>query len=195
MLWSKWPKVCNQFIHIIPKLPTKFWIFQIVFNFPIHTDGLIEVFVGDLQYKPVIYAIDAEPINVKYISFASNDGSRVLFFYNCDDKQAAAVLDDSSPPHPLFAEPIEQDEEILAKKCKHARAWEDKYLNAIKLDSIKNSKPDGYQIQIPVFVKGVRDAHILLTKENSLSPKDGYEIGMSFGRAFLPSSFWFVEMN
>lgn len=76
----------------------------------------------------------------------------------------------------MYVEPIEYDEEILSKNCKHLRAWEDKYQNAIKLDSIKNSKPDGFHIQIPVYVKGVRDAHILLTNGNSLNPKDGYEI-------------------
>lgn len=141
------------------------------------TDGLIEVFVGDSQYKPIVFAKDPKPINVKYVSFASSDGTRVLFFYNCDgDKYAVATQ--SKVPHPLYTVPIEHDEEVLSKKCKHLRAWEDKYLSAIKLDSIKNSKPDGFKVQIPVYVKGVRDAHILLTPDNSLDPKDGYEIGM-----------------
>lgn len=140
------------------------------------SDGLIEVFVGELQYKAVVKAVDHKPIDVKYVSFASNDGARVLFFYNCDDEKAAASLLPSKPSHALFAEPIQHDEENLEKKCKHLHAWEDKYTTSIKLDSIKNSKPDGFKVQLPLFVKGVRDVQILLTT-GSLDPKDGYEIG------------------
>lgn len=112
------------------------------------------------------------------MSFASNDGARVLFFYSCDDEKAAASLLPPPAPHALFTAPIEHDEDVLAKKCKHMHAWEDKYTTAVKLEAIKNSKPDGFLVQLPLFVKGVRDAHILLTSGNSLDPKDGYEIGI-----------------
>lgn len=112
------------------------------------------------------------------MSFASNDGARVLFFYSCDDEKAAASLLPPPAPHALFTAPIEHDEDVLAKKCKHMHAWEDKYTTAVKLEAIKNSKPDGFLVQLPLFVKGVRDAHILLTPGNSLDPKDGYEIGI-----------------
>lgn len=84
----------------------------------------------------------------------------------------------------MFNEPIEHDEIALEKKCKHLHAWEDVYTTAIKLDSIKNSKPDGFHVQLPLYVKGVRDATILLTTGNSLDPKDGYEIGMKFVSKF-----------
>lgn len=136
------------------------------------------MFVGEFQYKPVVRAVDHHPVDVKYVSFASNDGARVLFFYNCDDEKAAASLLPPSPPHPLFADQIEQDDLVLEKKCSHLHAWEDVYETPIKLDSIKDSKPDGYRVQLPLFVKGVRDAQILLTT-GSLDPKDGYEIGMN----------------
>lgn len=150
-------------------------------NFNVFLDGLLEVFVGEFQYKPIVKVLDAKPIDVKYVSFASNDGARVLFFYNCDDEKAAkSVLPmPADKMHPLFAEPIERSEEVLAKKCKHLHAWEDKYTTPIKLDSIK-SKPDGFIVRLPLLVKGVRDAHILLTTGSSLSPKDGYEIGNYF---------------
>lgn len=138
-------------------------------------DGLLEVFVGDFQYKPIISTKDPNPLDVKYVSFASHDGNRVLFFYNCDDKRAAASLEPPKNIHPLLEGPVEHDEEVLAKKCKHLKAWEDVYTEAIKLDSL-NIKKDGYIVQLPVFVKGVRDAHILLTPDASLDPKDGYEI-------------------
>lgn len=159
-----------------------------MFLLPIPLDGKLEVFVGELQYKPVVMVKDPKKIDVKYVSFASNDGARVLYFYNCDDEKAAASLLPPPAPHALFAGPIEYDEEILAKKCKHVHAWEDKYSPAIKLEAIKNSKPDGYLVQLPIFVKGVRDAHILLTTGNNLDPKDGYEIVIGGLHFFLNSS-------
>lgn len=136
------------------------------------------MFVGELQYKPFIRAV-AKPIDVKYVSFASADGNRVLFFYNCDDEKAAkSILPvPATDAHPLIAEPTEYNEEILANKCKHAHAWEDTYTTPIKLDSIKNSTPDGYIVRVPVLIKGVRDAHLLFTSGNNIDPKDGYEIG------------------
>lgn len=154
-------------------------------------DGLIEVFVGELQYKAVIKAVDRKPIDVKYVSFASNDGARVLYFYNCDDEKAAASVLPALPQHALFAEPIEHDEEVLVKKCKHLHAWEDKYTTAIKLESIKNSKPDGFRVQLPFFVKGVRDVQILLTP-GTLDPKDGYEIGKEVELFFISLKFFLI---
>lgn len=144
----------------------------------LRNDGLLEVFVGELQYKPLIKAI-AKPIDVKYVSFASSDGNRVLFFYNCDDAKAAkSILPMAdTDANPAFNEPIEYNEEILMKKCKHSHAWEDVYTTPIKLDSIKNSAPEGYVVRVPLMIKGVRDAHILLTSGNSINPNDGYEIG------------------
>lgn len=88
------------------------------------------------------------------MSFASNDGARVLYFYNCDDEKAAASLLPPPASHMLLLDSVE-DEDTLLKKCKHMLAWEDVYANAIKLDSIKNSKPDGFRIQLPLFVKGL----------------------------------------
>lgn len=150
------------------------------------SDGLLEVFVGELQYKAIVKAF-AKPIDVKYVSFASSDGNRVLYFYNCDDEKAAKTIlpVPASNAHPFFAESTEVNEEALAKTCKHTQAWEDVYSTPVKLDSIKNSQPDGYVVRIPVLVKGVRDAHILLQSGNSANPKDGYEIGKPTVLPFL----------
>jgi len=143
----------------------------------LRNDGLLEVFVGELQYKAIVKAF-AKPIDVKYVSFASSDGNRVLYFYNCDDEKAAKTIlpVPVSNAHPFFADSAEYNEEALTKTCKHTHAWEDVYSTPVKLDSIKNSQPDGYVVRIPVFVKGVRDAHILLQSGNSANPNDGYEI-------------------
>lgn len=116
---------------------------------------------------------------MKYVSFASSDGNRVLFFYNCDDEKAAkSILPvPAANAHPLLTESSELNEENLAKNCKHTHAWEDVYSTPVKLDSIKNSSPDGYVVRVPILVKGVRDAQILLASGNSANPNDGYEIG------------------
>lgn len=136
--------------------------------------GELEVYVGELQYKPIVWVLDKKPLDVKYISFASNDGSRLLFFYNCKDNYAKPNTNRS--PHPLLEGRV-SDEEVLAKKCKHTHAWEETYDVGIKLAAIKNSQPEGYIVQLPVYVKGSRDVNILLTPNGSLDPKDGYEIG------------------
>lgn len=150
------------------------------------------MFVGELQYKAIVKAL-AKPIDVKYVSFASSDGNRVLYFYNCDDEKAAKTIlpVQESNAHPFFAEPTETNEEDLTKKCKHTQSWEDVYSTPVKLDSIKNSQPDGYVVRIPVLVKGVRDAHILLQSGNSANPKDGYEIGKIILFSFTFSTLFY----
>lgn len=172
--------LCDFFIFFALLLRYECSIFTTLFLtlFLANLDGLLEVFVGEFQYKPFIKAF-AKPIDVKYVSFASSDGNRVLYFYNCEDAKAAkSILPlPATDAHPLFAEPTETNEENLTKKCKHSHAWEDVYSTPVKLDSIKNSSPDGYVVRVPVLVKGVRDAHILLTSGNSANPSDGYEIG------------------
>lgn len=138
--------------------------------------GLIQVYVGDLQYKPIVWAVDKKPIPVKYVSFASNDGSRVLFFYNCDDNTSDTIDLATAPVHPLLAAPSVYDEEILASKCKHVHAWENKYTLGVNLAALKKSQPDEYVFQIPIYIRGIRDAHILLTPSGDLNPENGYEI-------------------
>lgn len=170
IFWRQRVVACRQILNKkIKKTENNLQFFVIL-------DGQIEVFVGEFQYKPVVKAVDHHPADVKFVSFASNDGARVLFFYNCDDEKAAKSLLPPAPAHALLAEIIDQDDLVLEKKCKHLHAWEDVYTTPIKLESIKNSKPDGFRVQLPLFVKGVRDATILLTT-GSLDPKDGYEIG------------------
>lgn len=140
--------------------------------------------VGETQYKPIIEALDPTPLVIKLVSFASNDGTRNLYFYNCEDKKASDALAAADNTHPLFAQPIEHDESVLAAKCKHHRAWEDVYKVPIKLDSAQKSAE--LALQFAFYVKGVRDAHILLTP-TGLNPNDGYEIGMCGPLDIFPS--------
>lgn len=73
-------------------------------NFSIFiADGLIEVFVGDSVYKPLITVVDKSPLAVQYVSFDSLESSRVLFFYECADRHTVSPAVDP-PAHPLLAD-------------------------------------------------------------------------------------------
>lgn len=137
-------------------------------------DGRIEVYVGDLQYKPIVWAVDRKPIDVKFISFASNEGSRVLFFHNCDGDDTIGGVS-AVAAHPVLLTPNIEDDELLTTKCHYEHAWDNKYMAGVKLAALKNSQPDGFVFQVPIYVRGIRDAHILLTSNGLLDAKDGYE--------------------
>lgn len=136
---------------------------------------MIQLYVGDSQYKPIAWVHDKKPIDVKYVSFASNDGARVLFFHSCDENHVPATEPLHGAVHPLFAEPIVIDEKILADKCKHVQAWENTYTTGIKLKALEKSHSDEYIFQLPLFVKGIRDAHILVVPDGELDATKGYE--------------------
>lgn len=136
---------------------------------------MIQLYVGDLQYKPIAWVQDKKPIDVKFVSFASNDGNRVLFFKNCDESQTHDKGPFNGAAHPLLAAPSIEDEETLASKCKHTQAWENTYASAVKFSALKNVQSDGFTVQIPLYVKGIRDAHILLVPDGELDASNGYE--------------------
>lgn len=117
---------------------------------------------------------DSKPLGIKYVSFASNDGSRSLFFHSCESDQWN-VGPGSAAAHPLLAAPALIGEEALSAKCHHIHAWENKYVEGIKLAAVKGSQPDGFAFQIPLYVQGIRDAHILLTTNGKLDANVGYE--------------------
>lgn len=63
----------------------------------------------------------------------------------------------------------------LDKQCKHARAWADKYVDFIKVASIKNAQSDEFVLQLPFYVQGIRDANVLVS--SAADNKNAYEIG------------------
>lgn len=66
----------------------------------------------------------------------------------------------------------------LSKQCKHARAWEDKYYDFVKVAAIKNAQSDEFALRLPVYVQGIRDANILISSDTDT--KNAYEIGNVF---------------
>lgn len=139
-------------------------------------DGLIQLFVGDLQYKPIAWVVDKKPLDVKYVSFASNDGARVLFFHSCDETHIPATEPLHGAVHPLLAAPS-ATEDVLADKCKHVQAWEDTYATGVKLSALQNAQSAEYVFQVPLYVKGIRDANILIVPDGELDATKGYEFG------------------
>lgn len=97
-----------------------------------------------------------------------------MFFHSCESDQSDAAMS-SAAAHPLLVQPSLNGEEALSAKCHHIHAWENKYVEGIKLAAVKGSQPDGYVFQIPLYVQGIRDAHILLTTNGKLDANVGYE--------------------
>jgi len=137
------------------------------------TSGKLEVFIGESAYKPLVLYIDEHPLDVKFISFDSLETSRVLFFYECTDRHAVSPA--VAPPHALLAG-SEATKEDLSKKCKNVHAWKDKYLDFIKVASIRGAQNDEFLVQLPYYVEGVRDANILLSADANADSKNSYEI-------------------
>lgn len=65
----------------------------------------------------------------------------------------------------------------MSKQCKHVRAWEDKYVDYVKVAAIKNAQSDEFLLRLPFYVQGIRDANILVS--SGTDKKNAYEIGKS----------------
>lgn len=62
------------------------------------------MFFGDKYYKPALRTIDKNPLPVNFVSFASYESLRALFFYNCNTDEASGSADaESVTAHPLLA--------------------------------------------------------------------------------------------
>lgn len=47
------------------------------------TGGLIRLFSDNLKTTPIVSVLEANPIPVQYVTFASFDDAENQFFYNC----------------------------------------------------------------------------------------------------------------
>lgn len=113
------------------------------------TDGFIQLLtLENGNYAPLLTAFDPNSVNIKHISFGGYGGKQVEFFYNCPG-------DDCNQYHT-------------------SRYAYDKFY---KISDMKDAKPTGYQLKMIFYVRGGRDAHILLSSnENN---QDAYEVGGS----------------
>lgn len=69
---------------------------------------------------------------------------------------------------------------VFNKKCKHFDAWENIYTDGIKLKSLPNVQKDNYVVRLPLYIQGVRDAHVLFSQSTEPDPNNGYEICKNF---------------
>lgn len=89
-------------------------------------------------------AEDKTVLPIKYFGFASYDNSIAKFFYDCEGENAYGSDD-------------------LKSLCRYADASENEYKEFYKITDITGIRPNGYLINIPFYIQGERDAHILLT--------------------------------
>lgn len=66
--------------------------------------GLLEVYIGESIYKPLISVVDKEPLAIKYVSFDALESSRVLFFYECADRNLVSPA--VTAEHPLLGRSV-----------------------------------------------------------------------------------------
>lgn len=123
----------------------------------IETDGEIQVFIEHSR-DPIAVWKDPQPLSIQYFGFASYDNP-VKFYYNCHND-----------------EPQTYDITELQNKCDMYKTHSYEYKDFIPIPA---NQPEGYRLSFLTYIKGKRDAHILLTDKtdaNTLDFDDLYEI-------------------
>lgn len=129
------------------------------------TDGEIQVFI-EHSTDPIAVWKDPQPLPIQYFGFASYD-NLVQFYYNCqnDEPQTYGITE-------------------LQKSCDMYKTQTYEYRDFI---AIPTNQPEGYRLSFLTYIKGSRDAHILLTEKtdtNTLDFDDLYEIRKSCPNPF-----------
>lgn len=123
-------------------------------------DGEIQVFIEHSR-DPIAVWKDPQPLPIQYFGFASYD-NLVQFYYNCenDEPQTYGIAE-------------------LQTSCDMYKTHTYEYKDFIPIPS---NQPEGYRLSFLTYIKGRRDAHILLTEKtdtNTLDFDDLYEIRKS----------------
>lgn len=114
-------------VHIFSIIAIKKWIETYIFIDFIWTDGVIQVFTDSNHYAPLLYAFDDNPIQVKYVHFASL--SRMQFFYDIDESAIVAnknklyfsAMEEKPIAHPLIVPiAVPQNAEDICKLIIHS---------------------------------------------------------------------------
>lgn len=132
------------------------------------------------ELRPLIQATHTNPIKVQYLAFSSYQNSKSEFYFNCP-----------------------------GDVCRQHVAFLPSYDQMYPITDLTNGQPTGFHFSMPVYLKGDRDAQIILS--SSSNPNDtlgnAYEIGiigiafltfffssLSFSSLFLPLSFYMCEL-
>lgn len=117
--------------------------------------GKISVFVEHID-KPIMEWTDPDPLPIAYFGFASYDSILNRYFYNC-----------------LGEQPIAESQ--IQSACRQSTANEYEYDQFVP---ISGDQPAGFLVNLPLYVMAARDAHVMLTPEQT-SDGDVYEIRKS----------------
>lgn len=164
-----------------------------LFLFLLFAEGLIKVFTSWNRWAPLLTVTDPNPINIKYVSFSSS--SHVQFVHDVDENVIATLpvkpeklvedieSDVELVKHPLFSKldyPIGLAELFFNKFYKvfvTTPAVSNKYVQFVKLSELENSRPEGYAVRVPFYIRGTGNAHVLLSSvANPTEFDDAYEL-------------------
>lgn len=104
---------------------------------------------------PIAEWTDPEPLPIQYFGFASYDSILNRYYYNCPGEQPVT-------------------EAQITNACQQSSVSDYEYKQYLPISSVQ---PAGFALHFPVYVIAGRDAHILLTPEQT-SDGDVYEICM-----------------
>lgn len=158
------------------------------FVFEISTLGDIRLYSENDYYRPLASAFDPTPIKVQYMSVKNYNKEVVdLYFGNRPEDNNEDVVQelikathDKVVMHPLlvkFKTLLKKlSLPILWKYSKYYESWDQIYSHFVKIDH--KQQPEGYLVRFPVYVRGSKDARIMLSSTQAPDPlKDNvYEI-------------------
>lgn len=139
----KFPRVIDSFHLLTTKNENSILTIKTIHLLDLFAAGKIQVFTGP-QRKPVISADIPNIPDIKYFGFSSYDNSPAKYFYACESEEVHAEAD-------------------LRKQCQYTEAMENEYREFHQITNMAGARTEGYIVNFPFYVRGVRDAHVLLT--------------------------------
>lgn len=149
------------------RVPTKFII-------EVTKQGRLSIWSAHNPFEPLLTTQDDHVLPIKYLSFASGAKTLNQFYFNCidDNKDAPFELPENLPTR--FGEEEEvlvittKTEEIIAdkydlKSCKSEQVKDNEYKKFIPLSEIIGETKKGETLNLPLLVRGEKNAHIVFT--------------------------------
>lgn len=121
--------------------------------------GIIRIYI-EHSLTPLVEFRDPNPLKIAYVGFGSYKESLARFFYDCRGEEAYTP-------------------EQLVPRCEETSTQtKTTNQNFVPIESNKIDDSDDL-LNLPVFIAGKQDAHILVSSDNSSVDKirNGYEIG------------------
>lgn len=158
----------------------------------VSNEGVLKVFTSYNPWAPLLTATDVKPIDIRFVSFSSSN--RVQFWHDVNEE---AIIGLPAPVKPIQ---IDTDFELVEKHPllnvldypiglaqlffqKYYKVYvttpavSNKYVQFIQLSDLTNVYPDGYIVQVPFYIRGSGNAHVLLASKPNPTPfDDAYEL-------------------